>query len=120
MPKQVTIYHNPKCGTSRNALALLREKGIEPVVIEYLKQPPTRSELKALLEMLRIPARDLLRTKEKEYSALGLDSPKATEGQILEAISKHPILLQRPIVVVDERAAICRPVERAGELIAGS
>ena len=110
------IYHNPRCSKSRQALGILRENAEEPDVVEYLKEPLGQSELGALLQRLKVPAHNLLRTKEDEYNELGL-SPDASEEDILTAIEAHPILLERPIVVKGRRAVIARPPERVEELL---
>ena len=111
----MTIYHNPRCSKSRATLELLRERGIKPVVIEYLKTPPTAAELHRLLGQLELRARDLIRTNEEEYEAikdLDLD-----EGGLIAAMVKHPKLIQRPIVVANNRAAIGRPPENVLEIL---
>jgi arsenate reductase len=113
----VTIYHNPACGTSRTVLAALREAGREPKVIEYLKTPPDRNTLKDLLKRMGKRPRDILRKRGAPYEELGLDDPSLTDEQILDAIEKHPILIERPIVVVDEKVALCRPAEIVKTLI---
>ncbi|WP_228242211.1 arsenate reductase (glutaredoxin) [Porphyrobacter sp. GA68] len=113
----VTIYHNPSCGTSRNTLALIRATGIEPEVIEYLKTPPSRGELGSLLARMNITARDLLRRKGTPYEELGLDDPNLTEEILLERMVEHPILINRPIVVTDRGAKLCRPSEQVLELL---
>ncbi len=95
----VTIYHNPACGTSRNVLALIRNSGEEPQVIEYLKTPPTRGELVGLIERMGVPVRDVLRRKGTPYDALGLDNPLLTDDALIDAMMTHPILINRPIVV---------------------
>ena len=100
MPK-ITIYHNPQCGTSRNTLALIRNSGAEPEVIEYLKHPPSRERLVQLLEAMGIGARDLLRRKGTPYDELGLDNPSLTEEQLIDAMLQHPILINRPIVPLE-------------------
>ncbi|PKO65673.1 MAG: arsenate reductase (glutaredoxin) [Betaproteobacteria bacterium HGW-Betaproteobacteria-16] len=107
----IKIYHNPKCGTSRNTLALIRNSGVEPVVIEYLKTPPTREELKQLISDMGGTVRDVLRQKETIYKELGLDAPHWTDEQLLDFIGEHPILLQRPIVVTALGTRMCRPSE---------
>jgi arsenate reductase len=109
-----TIYHNPKCGTSRNVLALLREAGIEPVVVEYLKTPPTRDELAGLATRMG-GATDLLRAKEPLAAELGLVG--AADDAILTAIAAHPELLNRPVVVTDKGVKACRPAETVHELL---
>jgi len=109
----VRIYHNPKCATSRRALAWLRENGQEPEVVEYLKTPPTRSELVELLKLLAIQPGDLLRKREPEFRKLRLDRPTVQQREILDAMVKHPRLIERPIVVKDNRRAIVpRPLEK--------
>ena len=110
------IYHNPRCSKSRQALGILRENAEEPDVVEYLKEPLGQSELGALLQRLKVPAHNLLRTKEDEYTELGL-SPDTSEEDILTAISHHPILLERPNVVKGRRAVIARPPELVEELL---
>lgn len=107
----IKIYHNPRCGTSRNTLALIRNSGVEPVVIEYLKTPPTREELKQLISDMGGTVRDVLRQKETIYKELGLDAPHWTDEQLLDFIGEHPILLQRPIVVTALGTRMCRPSE---------
>src|SRR5690606_24646083 len=96
------IYHNPKCSTSRQVLATMRERGVEPEIIEYLKDPPSRAKLKELLEKMGMKPRDILRRSGTPFDELGLDNPKLTDDEILDAIGKHPILIQRPIVVTDK------------------
>jgi arsenate reductase len=94
----ITIYHNPACGTSRNTLALIRNSGVEPVVIEYLKTPPGRERLRELVAAMGVPVRDVLRRKGTPYDELQLDDPKWTDDQLLDAMAEHPILMNRPIV----------------------
>ncbi len=108
---KVTIYHNPRCSKSRDTLALLAARGSKPQIIEYLKTPPDEATLKRLLKALGMTPRQLLRTKEAAYAELGLDNPKLTEDQLVRAMIAHPILIERPIVVVDGRAALGRPPE---------
>ena len=110
------IYHNPHCSKSRQALALLKENGVEPEVVEYLKKPLDEAALRGLLTKLRLEAHDILRTKEDEYKQLGL-SPATPEEEILTAIVQHPILLERPIIVKGNRAVIGRPPENVRELL---
>lgn len=113
----VTIFHNPSCGTSRNTLNLLREKGIEPQVVEYLKAGWTAPQLKALLKKGGMSARDVLRVRGTPAEELGLTDPKATDDEIIEAMTKHPILVERPIVETDDGAVLARPMERVLTLV---
>jgi arsenate reductase len=113
----IKIFHNPKCGTSRNVLALIRNSGVEPVVIEYLKTPPTRDELKQLISDMRVSVRDVLRQKEAVYKERGLDAPHWTDEQLLDFIGEHPILLQRPIVVTTQGTRLCRPSEAVLDIL---
>ncbi|MNW97952.1 Arsenate reductase [compost metagenome] len=113
----VVIYHNPACGTSRNALALIRHVGIEPHVIEYLKTPPSRAMIMALVERMGVPLRSLLREKGTPFAELGLGDPDLTDDQLLDAIEAHPILLNRPIVVSPLGAKLCRPSEAVLDLL---
>jgi arsenate reductase len=106
-----TIYHNPDCGTSRRVLAMIRDAGQEPRVVEYLKTPPSRDELKDLLRRMAIAPRDLLRRKGTPYDELGLDDPKWTDDQLLDLMLRHPILIERPIVVTGKGVRLCRPAE---------
>ena len=114
---KITIYHNPKCGTSRNTLAMLRRAGAEPEVIEYLKTPPGRERIVELLAMMGIPVRDLLRRKGTPYDDLDLDNPKWSDDQLIDFMVEHPILMNRPIVVAGSRARLCRPSEALFELL---
>ena len=113
----ITIYHNPNCGTSRKVLGMLREAGATPVVIEYLKTPPTRAELKTLLNQMGIAPRQLLRRRGTPFDELGLDDPAKTDEQLIDAILAHPILMERPVVVTANGTAICRPAEKVMELL---
>jgi arsenate reductase len=113
----VTIYHNPRCGTSRNTLALIRERGIEPSVIEYLQTPPSREALVALLAATGEPVVHAVRTKEAVFAELQLDAPGVTDAQLIDAMLQHPILLNRPIVVTPRGTRLCRPAERVLELL---
>lgn len=113
----ITIYHNPKCGTSRNTLALIRHSGAEPRVIEYLKTPPTRAELKRLIDAMAIPVRALLREKGTPYAELKLDDPKWSDEQLLDFMLEHPILINRPIVVTPLGTKLCRPSEAVLEIL---
>lgn len=114
---KATIYHNPRCGNSRGALALLREHGVTPEVIDYLGQPLDVAALKALVQRLGVPLEDLLRTKEAVFAELDLGDPARTDDERYAAVAAHPILLNRPIVVTDKGALLCRPPERVLELL---
>lgn len=107
----VTIYHNPDCGTSRNTLAMIRQSGIEPTVIEYLKTPPSREKLKQLISAMGISARALLREKGTPYMELGLDDPKWSDDNLIDRMLEHPILINRPIVITPKGVRLCRPSE---------
>ena len=113
----ITLYHNPRCSNSRGALALLRERGIEPRIVDYLAQPLDLAQLQKLAAAVGGPVRDLLRSKEAAYQALGLDNPDCTDEQRLRAVAKHPELLNRPIVVTPRGALLCRPPERVLDLL---
>jgi arsenate reductase len=115
--KEVVVYHNPSCGTSRNTLALLRDKGIEPTVVEYLKDGWTRETLQNLIRLTGLSARELLRVKGTNADALGLTDPNVSEEAIIAAMIIEPILVNRPIVVTEKGAALCRPAELALPLI---
>ena len=112
-----TIFHNPSCGTSRNTLALLRHAGLQPAVIEYLTTPPSRDELKTLIRMMGTSVRALLRKKGTPYDELRLDDPQWTDDQLLDFMLRHPILINRPIVVTDRAVKLCRPSETVKELL---
>lgn len=116
---EVTIYHNPKCGTSRNVLGLIRDSGIEPRVVEYLKTPPTRAELADLIRRMGVPVRDVLRQKGTPYAELGLDDPALTDEQLLDAMMEHPILINRPIVATPLGVKLCRPPETVLDILPG-
>jgi arsenate reductase len=113
----VTIYHNPACGTSRNTLAMIRQSGEEPEVIEYLKNPPSRARLIELIEAMSIPVRALLREKGTPYAELGLADPKWSDDQLIDFMLAHPILINRPIVVTPKGTRLCRPSEAVLELL---
>ncbi|MDQ1081479.1 arsenate reductase (glutaredoxin) [Pseudoroseomonas cervicalis] len=113
----VTIYHNPACGTSRNTLALIRNSGEEPEVIEYLRTPPSRERLAELIRRMGIPTRELLRQKGTPYEELGLGDPSLTEEQLLDAMMAHPILINRPIVVTPLGVKLCRPSEAVLDIL---
>ncbi len=113
----VTIYHNPLCGTSRCTLALIREKGIEPTIIEYLKTPLDQHELRHLVDRMKVPVRDIVRWKQKaEVAAAGINET-TDEDALLAAMAAHPILMNRPIVVTDKGAKLCRPEELVAEIL---
>ena len=113
----VTIYHNPACGTSRNTLAMIRQSGTEPVVIEYLKTPPSRQKLKELIATMGVPVRALLREKGTPYKELGLDDPKWSDDELIDQMLAHPILINRPIVVTPKGTRLCRPSEVVVDLL---
>ena len=115
---RLVIYHNPSCSKSRETLQILENSNLNPTIVEYLDNPPTRQELKKIIGMLNVSARDLLRTGEQVYADANLDREALSEDEIIAAICQHPILLQRPIVVSGERAVIGRPPARVLELIA--
>lgn len=115
---EAIIYHNPACGTSRNVLAALREAGLEPKVVEYLQTPPDRKTLQSLLKRMGKRVREILRKRGTPYEELGLDDHALSDDAIFKAIEKHPILIERPIVVLGERVALCRPSETVQALIA--
>ena len=112
-----TIYHNPACGTSRNTLAMIRATGTEPMIIEYLKTPPTSDELRALAASAGLALRDLLRQKGTPYAELGLADPTLSDDALLDAIAAHPILINRPIVVTPKGTRLCRPSEQVLDLL---
>jgi arsenate reductase len=114
---EVTIYHNPACGTSRNVLGLIRNSGVEPKVIEYLKNPPSRTELEGLIARMGIPVRDLLRRKGTPYDELGLDDPKWTDAQLIDQMLANPVLINRPIVVTPLGVRLCRPSEAVLDIL---
>ncbi len=113
----ITIYHNPACATSRNTLAMIRQSGVEPEVIEYLKDPPSRAQLVELIKAMGVSPRDLLRRKGTPYDELGLDDPKWTGAELIDFMIAHPILINRPIVVTPKGVRLCRPPELVLELL---
>ena len=113
----VIIYHNPDCGTSRNALAMIRNAGIEPHIVEYLKTPPSRALLQQLIARMGIAVRDLLREKGTPFHELGLNNPELGDDALLDAMMAHPILINRPIVVTPNGVRLCRPSEQAIDLL---
>ncbi|WP_341921521.1 arsenate reductase (glutaredoxin) [Hydrocarboniphaga effusa] len=117
MTLDIVIYHNPACGTSRNTLAMIRNAGIEPHVVEYLKTPPNRAMLESLLARMGITARELLRAKEKQVADLRLDDAAVTEERLLDAMLEHPVLINRPVVVSPLGVRLCRPSELVLDLL---
>ncbi|BBL24780.1 arsenate reductase (glutaredoxin) [Comamonas terrigena] len=113
----ITIYHNPACGTSRNVLALIRNSGEEPTVIEYLKTPPDRATLERLLAEMGVPVREVLRQKGTPFDELGLSDPKWTDQQLIDFMLEHPILINRPIVVTPLGTRLCRPSEAVLDIL---
>jgi arsenate reductase (glutaredoxin) len=113
----VTIYHNPDCGTSRNTLAMIRQSGEEPEIIEYLKTPPTRERLIELIQAMRVTVRQILRRKGTSYDELELDDPKWTDDQLIDLMLRYPILINRPIVVTPKGVRLCRPSEVVLEIM---
>ena len=113
----VTIYHNPDCGTSRNALTLIRDSGIEPRVVEYLKTPPDREKLVELIAAMGVPVREVLRRKDTPYDELDLDNPKWTDDQLIDFMVAYPILMNRPIVMTPLGTKLCRPSETVLDIL---
>ena len=113
----VVIYHNPDCGTSRNTLALIRNAGVEPHVIDYLKTPPSRTLLRQLVERIGVPLRAVIREKDTPFAALGLADPALGDDELLDAMMAHPILINRPIVVSPKGVKLCRPSEAVLDLL---
>lgn len=114
---KVTIYHNPRCSKSRQTLELLQSRGIKPEIVEYLKTPPSKSKLKDILKLLELDPRELMRRNEDEYKKAKLDNPKLTKDQLIDAMIKHPVLIERPIVLANGKAAIGRPPEKVLEIL---
>lgn len=114
---EIIIYHNPECGTSRNTLALIRNSGVEPRVVLYLENPPSRVELSGLITRMGITVRELLRTNTEPYEHLGLDNPAISDDELLDAMLAYPILINRPIVVTPNGTALCRPSERVLDIL---
>ena len=117
MNSTITIFHNPACGTSRNTLALIRNSGAEPTVVEYLKTPPDRARLVALIAAMGVPVRSVLRQKGTPYDELKLDDPKWTDDQLIDFMLTHPILMNRPIVVTPLGTRLCRPSEAVLDIL---
>jgi arsenate reductase len=116
---KITIYHNPNCETSRNALAAIRAAGHEPRIVEYLKTPPTRQELKDLLALMKVGVRDAVRKKEPLFNQMGFDEKDVGDDELLDAMVANPVLINRPIVVTETAARLCRPSELVKELLGG-
>lgn len=116
-PPAAILYHNPRCSKSRQTLALLRERGVEPTIVEYLKTPPDAEAIRALLGRLGLPARSILRAGEAAWRERGLDAAAVDDAAIIAAMAAHPILIERPILLTGKGAAVCRPPERALELL---
>jgi arsenate reductase len=115
--EQITIYHNPKCGTSRNVLAMIRNSGIEPDIIYYLETPPSREKIVQLLRDMKISVRELLRQKDTPYDELDLDNKKWSDAQLIDFIVQHPILMNRPIVITHLGTKLCRPSESVLDIL---
>ena len=113
----ITIYHNPDCGTSRNTLAMIRNSGVEPQIVEYLKTPPSREILADLIRRMKIPVRALLREKGTPYAELGLSDPTLSDDRLLDAMIAHPVLINRPIVVTPLGVKLCRPSETVLDIL---
>jgi arsenate reductase len=113
----ITIYHNPRCGTSRKTLELIRAAGIEPTIIDYLDKPPSHALLKAMAGAAGLPVRALLRSKEAAYAALGLDNPALDDDALIDAMLAQPILIERPLVVSSKGVRLCRPSEKVLEIL---
>ncbi|WP_430432573.1 arsenate reductase (glutaredoxin) [Methyloversatilis sp.] len=113
----ITVYHNPKCSNSRGALELIRERGFEPQIVEYLKTPLSTAALRALVAACGVPVRELMRSKEALYGELGLDDPTLDDDALIAAMAEHPVLLNRPIVVTPRGARLCRPPERVLDIL---
>ena len=113
----VTIYHNTNCGTSRNTLALIRAAGIEPVIVDYVKAPPSRAELQQMIAKAGLSVRGAMRNKGELYEQLDLANPSLTDEQMLDAMMAHPILIERPFVVTDKGVRLCRPAEKVNDIL---
>lgn len=113
----VTIYHNPKCGTSRNTLGLIRNAGIEPTIVEYVEHPPGRTELAAMIRAAGLTVREALREKGTPFAELGLGNPEIGDDELLDAMMRHPILINRPFVVTEQGTRLCRPSERVLDIL---
>jgi arsenate reductase len=112
-----TIYHNPRCSTSRKVLEAMREAGVEPTVVEYLKEPPSKAKLKKLIKDAGVTVRQAMRSKEGVFAELGLGDPKLSDDKLLDAMVSNPILIERPIVATDKGVRICRPPDLVQEIL---
>jgi arsenate reductase (glutaredoxin) len=113
----VVIWHNPKCSTSRKVLELIRAKGVEPRIVDYVKSPPSAAEIRTVLREMGLRPRDLLRRRGTPFDALGLDDPKRSDTELIAAMAEHPILIERPVVRSPKGTRLCRPVERVQEIL---
>lgn len=113
----VVIWHNPKCSTSRKVLELIRAKGVEPRIIDYVKSPPSAAEIRTVLKEMGLRPRELLRRRGTPFDALGLDDPKRSDAELIAAMAEHPILIERPVVRSPKGTRLCRPVERVQEIL---
>ncbi len=113
----VTIWHNPKCSTSRKVLGAIRARGIEPRIILYAETPPSERDIRTVLKQAKLSARDLLRRKGTPYDELGLDNPRLADTALVAAMHEHPLLIERPVVITDKGARLCRPPERVEEIL---
>jgi arsenate reductase len=113
----ITIWHNAKCATSRKVLDAIRKKGVEPKIVDYVKNPPSAAEIKAVLKETGIKPRDLLRKRGTPYDELGLDNPRLSDAALIAAMAKHPILIERPVVLTRKGTRLCRPPERLKEIL---
>lgn len=113
----VVIWHNPKCSTSRKVLEMIRDRGVEPTIVDYVKTPPGAAEIKAALKAMGMRPRDLLRRRNTPYDELGLDDPKLSDAELVAAMAEHPLLIERPVVRTAKGTRLCRPVERLTEIL---
>src|SRR3984957_10002953 len=116
-PMRVVIWHNPRCATSRKVLELIRAKGVEPRIVDYVKSPPSAAQIKTALKEMRMKPRELLRRRGTPFDELGLDDPKRTDAELIAAMAAHPILIERPVVRSPKGTRLCRPVERVKEIL---
>jgi arsenate reductase len=113
----VTIWHNPKCSTSRKVLDAIRARGVEPRIVLYAETPPSESDIRTVLKHAKLSPRDLLRRKGTSYDELGLDNPRLTDSALVATMHEHPLLIERPVVITDKGARLCRPPERVEEIL---